>query len=76
MDMTYETIPVFNQTRIIYRESHMQYMVTSQERPKNSPLYFVHTFLDSFILFNDETFSEQVTLTELVVDIEKEEDQT
>ena len=33
MYMTYATIPVFNQTRRLYRESHMQYMVTSQERP-------------------------------------------
>ena len=46
MDMTYETIPIFNQTRRLYRESHMQYMVTSQERPQNSPLYSLHTGLD------------------------------
>ena len=31
MDMTYATIPVFNQTRIFYRESHTQYMDISQE---------------------------------------------
>ena len=83
MDMTYATISVFNQTRRLYRESHMQYMVSSQERPDNS-LYSVHTGLDSFILFNNETFNEQETLTDLVatphynivVDIEKEEDKT
>ena len=80
MDMTYATIPIFNQTRRLYRESHMQYMVSSQERPKNSPLYSVHTDLGSFILFNHETFNEQETLTDLVTtlhndivpDIEKE----
>ena len=33
MDMTYATIPVFNQPRRLYRESHMKYMVSSQERP-------------------------------------------
>ena len=66
MDMTYATIPVFNQTRRFYRESHMQYMVSSQERPDNSPLYSIHTGLDSFILFNNETFNEQETLTDLV----------
>ena len=71
MDMTYATIPVFNQTRGLYRESHIQYMVTSQERPQNSHLYSVHTGLDSFILLNDETFTEQDTLTKLEVDIEK-----
>ena len=54
----------------------MQYMVTSQERPKNSPLYSVNTDLDSSILFNDETFIEQVTLTELMTDREEEEDET
>ena len=46
MDMTYATIPVFNQTRRLYRESHMQYMVTSQERPQKSPPYSVHTSLE------------------------------
>ena len=53
----------------------MQYMVTSQERPQNSPIY-INTGLDSFILFNDETFTEQVTLTELMADREEEEDNT
>ena len=66
MDMTYATIPVFNKTRRLYRKSHMQYMVSSQERHDNSPLYFVHTGLDSFIIFNHETFNEQETLTNLV----------
>ena len=33
MDMTYANILVFNQTRRHYRESHMEYMVSSQERP-------------------------------------------
>ena len=76
MDMTYVTIPIFNQTRRLYRESHIQYMVTSQKIPQNSPLYSANTSLDSFILFNHETFSEQVTLTELMADREEEEDNT
>ena len=33
MDMTYATIHVFNQTRRLYRESHMKYMVSSQKTP-------------------------------------------
>ena len=49
----------------------MQYTVTSQERPQNSPLYSVNTGLDSFILFNEETLDEQVTLTELMADREE-----
>ena len=51
----------------------MQYMVTSQDRPQNSPLYSVNTGLDSFILFNDESFTEQVTLNALMADREEEE---
>ena len=47
MDMTYVTIPIFNQTRRLYRESHMQYMVTSQERLHNSPLYWPLIMLKS-----------------------------
>ena len=76
MDMTYVTIPVFNQNRRLYRESHMQYTVTSQDRPQNFPLYSINIGLDSFILFNDESFSEQVTLTELMADREEEEHTT
>ena len=52
----------------------MQYTVTSQDRPQNSPLYSINTGLDSFILFNDENFSEQVTLSDLMIDREEEED--
>ena len=33
-------------------------MVSSQEKSENSPLYYVHTELDSFILCNDESFGE------------------
>ena len=62
MDMTYATIPIFNQTRRLYRESHMKYMVTSHDRPQNSPIYSVNTGLDSFIMFNNETPSEQAHL--------------
>ena len=58
MDMTYATIPVFSQPRILYRETHMKYMVNSQENPDNSPLYSVHTDLDSFILYNNENINE------------------
>ena len=49
----------------------MQYMVTSHDRPQNYPLYSVNIGLDSFILFNNEKFSEQVTLTELMANREE-----
>ena len=74
MDMTYATIPVFNQPRILYRETHMKYMVSSQERPENSPLYSIHTDLDSFSLYNDEITNEKglenETLANIVAAIE------
>ena len=76
MDMIYTTIPVFNQNRRIYRESHMKYTVTSQDKPQNSPMYYVNTGLDYFIMFNEETLGEQVTLIGLMVDREEEANTT
>ena len=73
MDMTYATIHVFNQTRRLYRESHMKFTVTSQDKPQNSPLYSVNTGLNSFIMFNDETLGEQVTLSGLMANREEED---
>jgi hypothetical protein len=37
----------------------MKYMVSSQEKPHNYPLYFVHSNLDSFILYNDGDMEEK-----------------
>lgn len=53
MDMSYATIHIFGQPRILYRETLMKYMVSSQDRPNNHPLYSVHSDLDSFILYID-----------------------
>jgi hypothetical protein len=39
----------------------MKYMVSSQEKPHNYPLYSVHSDLDSFILYNDGDMGEQDT---------------
>ena len=58
MDGTYATIHVFSQLRRLYREAHMKFMVISSEKPKNSPIYSVHTDLDSFILYNNESTKE------------------
>ena len=59
MDMSYATIPVFNQTKILYRESHMKYMVSNIDRPNNTPVYSIHSDLDSFILYNEDEISKQ-----------------
>ena len=59
MDMTYASIPIFGQLRRLYREPLMKFMVSSPGKPKKSPLYSIHTNLDSFILFNDDITNEQ-----------------
>ena len=61
LDMTYATIPVFGQSRRLYWEMLMKYMVSSQEKPHNYPLHSVHTDLDSFILYNDGIIDSQVS---------------
>ena len=33
----------------------MKYVVSSQERPQNFPIYSVHSDMDSFILYNAQT---------------------
>lgn len=38
----------------------MKFMVSSQEKPHNYPLYSVHLDLESFILYNDEDINTQV----------------
>ena len=55
MDGTYASIPVFSQLKRLYREAHLKFMVSSPKNPKNSPIYSVHTDLDSFILYNNES---------------------
>jgi len=61
MDMTYGTIPVFGQQRRLYRETLINYMVSSQEKPNNYPLYYVNSNLNSFILHNDESVEDEVS---------------
>ena len=31
----------------------MKHIITSKDKPKNHPIHFVHTDLESFILYND-----------------------
>lgn len=39
----------------------MKYMVISQEKTNNYPLYYVHLDLACFILYNDESVEEEVS---------------
>jgi hypothetical protein len=55
LDMSYATISVFGQPKRLYRETLMKYMVSSEEKPQNFPIYAVHSDIDSYILFNDTT---------------------
>ena len=55
MGGAYATISIFGQLRRLYREAQMKFLVSSPKKPENSPLYSVHTDLDSFILCNDES---------------------
>jgi hypothetical protein len=53
LNMSYATIPVFGKQMRLYRETLMKYMVSSQEKPHNYLLYSAHSYLDSFIFYND-----------------------
>ena len=55
LDMSYATISVLVQPKRLYRETLMKYMVSSQEKPQNFPIYSIHTDMDSFILFNNDS---------------------
>ena len=55
LDMSYATISVFGQPKRLYRETLMKYMVSSEEKLQNFPIYAVHSDIDSYILFNDAT---------------------
>lgn len=56
LDMSYATISVFGQPKRLYRETLMKYVVSSQEKPQNFPIYSLHLDMDSFILYNDEIY--------------------
>ena len=51
MDMSYETIPLFGGNKILYREKILSYVVSSQDKPNNHPIYVVYTDLGSSIFF-------------------------
>ena len=54
MDMSSATIPLFGEHRRLYRENILSiYVVSSQYKPNNHPIYVVDTDLGSSIFFND-----------------------
>lgn len=59
LDMSYATISIFVQPRKQYRETPMKYMVSSDEKPQNFPIYSVHSDMESFILYNVENDNNQ-----------------
>ena len=42
----------------------MKYIISSQEKPQNYPLYSVHSDLDSFILYNYGDLDNQIAQLE------------
>lgn len=65
LDMSYATIFVFGQQRKLYRETVMKYMVSSAEKPQNFPIYSMHSYMDSFILYNSDHDEKEITAEEL-----------
>ena len=58
LDFFYATILVFGQLRKLYKEKKMKYMITSKEKPLNHPINYVHTDLESFVLYSDSGFND------------------
>jgi len=59
MDMAYAFIPIFGETRRLYRVVQMKYVVRSKEKPKNHPTCVVDTDFGSEILFNNLNLEEE-----------------
>ena len=43
----------------------MKYMVSSEEKPQNFPIYSMHSDMDSFILYNAENDNKEITTKDL-----------
>ncbi len=53
LDFSYATFLMFGQVRKLYREKKMKYMITNKEKPMNHQINYVHTDLESFVLYSD-----------------------
>lgn len=58
LDFSYATIHVFEKLRKLYRENKMKYMTNSKEKSINHPIKAIHTDLESFILYNDDSLND------------------
>ena len=74
MDMSYAIISVFNQTKKLYRETHMKYMVSNQNIPTNTLVYSIHSNLNSFTFYNDNNINEQIKENDEEVNLSKHSD--
>ena len=66
MDMSYATIPLFGQHRKLYRENWLAYLVSSQEKPDNHPIYVVHIDLGSSIFYIDFHYEDNLPIEEVL----------
>ena len=69
--MSYATISVFGKPKRLYRETLMKYVVSSQDKPQNFPIYSTHSDMDSFILYNADIYNK--AYSELLMAAETEE---
>ena len=61
MDLTYATIPMFGgETRRLYRENQLAYIISNEGNSMNHPIYAVDTDVESYILQIDD--SQQTTV--------------
>ena len=69
MDMSYAKIPLFGENRKLYIDKILAYVVSSQERLDNHPIYVVDTDLEYSIFYNDFHIEEDLPIVD-----EKKED--
>ena len=53
MDMSYATIPVFSEQRILFRENCLAYTISNEDNPENHPIYAIDTDMGSTMFYND-----------------------
>ena len=65
MDLTYATIPMFwGETKRLYRENQLVYIISKESRSVNHPIYAVDTDFRSCILQIDDNQQISVQLTD------------
>ena len=57
--MSFAAIPLFGEQRKLYRENRLAYVVISQDKLDNHPIYAVDTDLGSSIFYNDFHFEKE-----------------